>query len=81
MKAPDGTMISFTSQETLMAGLANQPVIHQCLSAYLAAYAFGSSEACIGASQVNDLRTGTIGIAEAFARLATEPHFTKRNAQ
>jgi len=81
MKAPDGTMITFTSQETLMAGLADQPVIHQCLSAYLAAYAFGSSEACIGASQVNDLRTGTIGITEAFARLATEPHFTKRNVQ
>jgi hypothetical protein len=80
MRTPDGMMVSFTSQETLMTALANQPVIHQCLSAYLAAYAFGSSEACIGSSQVNDLRTGSIGIAEAFARLAAEPHVTRRSA-
>ena len=78
IKAPDGTTISFTSQDTLMTALADQPVIHQCLSAYLAAYAYGTSEACIGASQVTDLKNGTIGIAEAFARLAAEPHFTKR---
>ncbi len=80
IKAPDGTTLTFTDQESLMAGLANQPVIHQCLSAYLAAYAFGTSEACIGASQVTDLKDGTIGIVEAFARLASEPHFSKRTA-
>ena len=78
----DGTaLFSFTSQEELVAGLAKQPVIHQCLSAYLATYAFGSDEACLGASNVSALQSGAIGIAEAFARLAAEPHFTKRNSR
>jgi hypothetical protein len=79
--APDGTTINFTSEEDLMTAVANQPVIHQCLSAYLAAYAFGSDEACLGASQVTALQSGSIGIAEAFARLAAEPHFTQRSSQ
>jgi len=79
--APDGTMINFTGEDDLMTAVANQPIIHQCLSAYLAAYAFGSDEACLGASQVTALQSGSIGIAEAFARLAAEPHFTQRSSQ
>jgi hypothetical protein len=79
--APDGSTINFTGEEDLMTAVANQPVIHQCLSAYLAAYAFGSDEACLGASQVTALQSGSIGIAEAFARLAAEPHFTQRSSQ
>jgi len=51
------------------------------MSAYLAAYAYGSDEACLGASQVTALQSGSIGIAEAYARLAAEPHFTQRSAQ
>ncbi|MES1207166.1 MAG: DUF1588 domain-containing protein [Pseudomonadota bacterium] len=78
----DGTVLfTFNGQEELVTSLANQPVIHQCMAAYLATFAFGSSEACLGASKVADLQAGTIGIAEAFAQLAAEPHFTKRNAQ
>src|SRR6185369_7004034 len=79
--APDGTTINFTGEDDLMTAVANQPIIHQCLSAYLAAYAFGSDEACLGASQVTALQSGTIGITEAFARLAAEPHFTQRSTQ
>jgi len=45
----------------------------------MAAYAFGSGEACIGAGQVTALQAGTIGLADAFVQLAAEPHFTKRN--
>jgi hypothetical protein len=30
---------------------------------------------------VTDLQSGAIGIAEAFARLAAEPHFTQRSTQ
>jgi hypothetical protein len=74
-------LFSFRGQEDLVAGLANQPVIHQCMAAYLAAYAFGSGESCLGASQVSDLQSGAIGIAEAFVRLAAEPHFTRRDAR
>jgi hypothetical protein len=79
--APDGTTITFTDEKDLMTAVAGQPVIHQCLSAYLAAYAYGSDEACLGAGQVTALQSGSIGIAEAFARLASEPHFTQRNSQ
>jgi hypothetical protein len=46
----------------------------------LATYAYGTNESCIGASEVPDLQSGAIGLAEAFARLATEPHFTKRTS-
>jgi len=79
--APDGTTITFTDQQSLMTAVASQPIIHQCLSAYLAAFAYGSDEACLGASQVTALQSGSIGIAEAFARLASEPHFTQRSSQ
>ena len=50
------------------------------MAAYLATYAFGSNDACLGASQSADLKSGKIGFMEAFARLAAEPHFTQRNA-
>jgi hypothetical protein len=81
VSAPGGATLQFTSEEDLMNDLAGQPVIHQCLAAYLAAYSFGSDEACIGASQVADLQSGAIGIAEAFVRLANEPHFSRRTSQ
>jgi hypothetical protein len=77
-----GTMLfSFNGQEELARGLASQPVVPQCVAAHLATFAYGSAEACIGASQVTGLQSGSIGLAEAYARLATEPHFTKRNSQ
>jgi hypothetical protein len=78
--APDGSTLSFSSEDDLMGDLLGQPVIHQCIQAYLATYAYGTNESCIGASEVPDLQSGAIGLAEAFARLATEPHFTKRTS-
>jgi len=78
---PNGTAITFNNETELMTAVAAQPVIQQCMSAYLAAYAYGSDEACLGASQVTALQSGSIGIAEAFARLASEPHFTQRSGQ
>jgi hypothetical protein len=80
---PDGTtpLFSFTSQEELVTGLANQAVAYQCFTAYLATYAFGSTESCLGPTQAAALQAGTIGIVDALAGLAAEPHFTKRKAQ
>ena len=72
------TLFSFTGQEDLVTGLADLPIVHQCAAAYLAVYAFGSGEACIGASEVPALQAGTEGLAEAFVKLAAEPHFTRR---
>ena len=74
-------LFSFDGQEELARGLAEQPIVHQCVAAHMATFAFGTAEACIGASQVTKLQSGAIGLAEAFAQLASEPHFTKRNAQ
>jgi hypothetical protein len=79
LAGPD--LFSFTGQEDLVTGLANLPIIHQCVAAYMATYAFGSGESCIGASQVPALQAGTMGLAEAFVQLAAEPHFTSRTAQ
>jgi hypothetical protein len=76
----DGTTLTFTGEEDLMTDLLGQPVIHQCIQAYLATYAYGTNESCLGSSEVPDLQSGTIGLAEAFARLTTEPHFTKRTS-
>jgi hypothetical protein len=75
------TPFSFTGQEDLMTGLASQPIIHQCVAAYLATYAFGSADACLGMSSVPDLQANNIGLVEAFVKLASEPHFTQRNTQ
>lgn len=77
----DSPALSFDGQEDLMTKLAEQPVIQQCFAAYLATFAFGSGESCLGASAVPSLQSGAVGIAEAFALLANEPHFTKRDAK
>lgn len=78
----DGSpLFSFNGQEDLAAGLGNQAVIHQCLAAYLATFSYGTNQACLRSSQVSQLQSGAIGIAEAFDQLAAELHFTRRDAQ
>ena len=79
--AEDGsTLFEFANQEELMTKLAAQPEVYQCFAGFLSTYAFGTAEACLGAGQVANLQQGTVGIAEAFANLAAEPHFTRRSA-
>lgn len=80
-RTPSGTTITFNGLEELALGLAADSAVNECFAAYLATYAFGTSEACLGSSQVPALQAHEIGILEAFARLAGEPHFTRRNAQ
>lgn len=78
---PDGNPIfSFKTQEELVTGLTELPVVYQCFSAYMAAYAFGTTESCLGSRNVTALQGGT-GIVEAFSSLAGEPNFTQRKAQ
>jgi len=77
----DGTaLFQFQDQETLAQGLAQQDVVYQCFAAYLATYAFGTGESCLGASRVDDLRAGKVSIADYYAALAVEPHFTSRTS-
>jgi len=70
------TLFSFSNEEELATALANQDESFQCLSAYLATYAFGSAAPCLGPT----LKSKTAGILEAYASLAAEPNFTQRNA-
>jgi hypothetical protein len=74
-------IFSFATQEEMMTKFAEQPVTYQCFAAYLATYAFGTVESCLGASKASALQAGTIGIVDALAALASEPHFTQRKAQ
>jgi len=76
---PDNALFSFSGEEDLVTGLANLPLANQCVAAYLSTFAFGTNEACIGSGQVANLQAGTVGLAEAFVQLASEPHFTRRN--
>jgi hypothetical protein len=79
---PDGsTLFSFSDEESLVTGLAAQAISYQCFAGYLSTYAFGTSEACLGSGQVGALQSGSIGIVDAFAALAAEPHFTQRSSQ
>jgi len=72
---------SFSGQEDLAKDLAQLPQGHQCVANYLATYAFGTSQACLGPSSVPDLQTGKIGLLDAFVNLANEPHFQTRSLQ
>src|SRR5690606_10194692 len=81
LDAAGGVLFSFDGQEQLAQGLADQSVSYQCFSAYLATYAFGTAQSCLGPTRAADLESGAIGIRQAFAALAAEPHFTRRSAQ
>lgn len=74
-------VVPFTTQEELANALAEQPEAAQCYAAYMATYAFGTTEACLGASQQEGIHDGSVKLVDAFARLAEEAHFTQRNAQ
>ncbi|HEY6726703.1 MAG TPA: DUF1588 domain-containing protein [Polyangiaceae bacterium] len=76
-----GQLFAFDGQEQLMTNLADQSIVYQCFSAYLATFAFGTTQSCLGPTQAADLEAGSIGVADAFAALAAEPHFTTRTAQ
>jgi len=76
-----GDLIPFNDQEGLAGLLLMQPEIGECFAAYLATYAFGSAEACIGTSKAADLYSGSASIMDAFTGLAAEPHFSTRNAK
>lgn len=77
----DGTeLFTFKDEEDLVTQLAASPAVAECFSAYLATYAFGTSTACIGSSNVQGLESGD-PIVNAFVNIAAEPNFTQRNAQ
>jgi hypothetical protein len=76
-----GAPIAFAGEEELVTALAALPEVSQCFAGYLATYAFGSGEPCLGSSNVAKLQNGQIGIADAFVGIASEPNFTQRSSQ
>ncbi len=80
-KLDGSALFQFQDQASLAQGLAQQAVVYQCFAAYLASYAFGTGDACLGATHVPDLQSGTLGIADYYAALAAEPHFARRASQ
>jgi hypothetical protein len=79
--ADGSALFQFQDQESLARGLAEQPIVYRCFAAYLTTYAFGTADSCLGASRVAELEAGSLGIAEYYAALAAEPHFTRRAAE
>ena len=71
-------LFSFQDEEELARGLADRADVYQCFAAFLATYAFGSAEACLGASRLAEFQSGDLGIADYYATLAAEPHFSSR---
>jgi hypothetical protein len=76
-----GALFQFQSEEQLAQGLAKLELPYECFTAYLATYAFGSGESCLGSAQVSDFYANKIGISDLYAGLASAPHFTTRTSQ
>ena len=74
----DAHLFEFTSAEELVQGLANQPLVHECVSGYIATYAFGGAEDCLGETRRPEFIGGTLGFADYYTSLAAEPHFGER---
>lgn len=77
----DAKTFSFSGQEELAKALAEVPEAHQCVANYLATFAFGTAQACLGSGSVADLQSGKIGLLDAYVNLASEPHFQTRDLQ
>jgi hypothetical protein len=79
---PNGNVLfTFTDQADLAQKLATQLESSECFAAYMATYAFGSTDACLGPSSAQGLNDGSTSIVKAFAALASEKNFTQRNGQ
>ncbi|HKO92702.1 MAG TPA: DUF1588 domain-containing protein [Polyangiaceae bacterium] len=75
------TLFEFDGQEDLMTQLVEEPLVHECMSGYLATYAFGETVSCGGETRRADFINGTIGFVDYLASLAGEPHFSQRRTE
>jgi hypothetical protein len=72
-------LFEFDGQEDLMTQLVEEPIVSQCLSGYVATFAFGGALSCSGETQRAAFMAGDIGFVDYLASLAAEPHFTQRS--
>ncbi len=80
-RVPDreNPLFRFDGQEDLMTQLAEQPIVHQCMSGFITTFAFGGALTCSGETRREEFMAGEIGFIDYLASLAAEPHFTQRN--
>jgi len=74
-------LFEFDGEEDLMTQLVEQPLVHECISGYLATYAFGEELGCGAETRRADFINGSIGFIDYLASLAGEPHFTQRQLE
>jgi hypothetical protein len=71
-------LFEFDGQEDLVTQLVEQPIVSQCLSGYVATFAFGEALTCAAEGQRAAFMQGEIGFVDYLASLAAEPRFTQR---
>jgi uncharacterized protein DUF1588/uncharacterized protein DUF1592/uncharacterized protein DUF1595/uncharacterized protein DUF1587 len=71
---------SFTTQEELAQGLAEMPLVNECVSGSISTFAFGETVTCSGETRRQEFVDGNIGFIDYLASLAGEPHFIQRRA-
>jgi hypothetical protein len=74
-------LFEFDGEEDLMTQLVEQPLVHECISGYMATYAFGETLSCGAETRRADFINGSIGFIDYLASLAGEPHFTQRQLE
>jgi hypothetical protein len=74
-------LFTFDGEEDLMAKLVEEPLVHECMSQYLATYAFGENVSCGAETRRAEFVGGTLGFIDYLASLAAEPQFTERSTQ
>lgn len=74
-------LFTFDGEEDLMTQLVEEPLVHECMSQYLATYAFGENVACGAETRRAEFVDGTLGFIDYLASLAAEPQFTQRSPQ
>jgi hypothetical protein len=72
------TKLEFTNQEELARALAEEDVVHECISGLVTTFAYGTTEACLGETRRGEFVEGKVGFIDYLASLAGEPHFTQR---
>jgi hypothetical protein len=74
-------LVSFTSQEELVRGLAELPTVGACVSGELTTWVFGGTWSCLGEQRRADFVSGTIGFVDYLSSLAAEPQFIERSTR
>ena len=73
--------ITFTGAAELAQAVARLPEVAECVGSFITSHAFGIDHhetACMTRAATDELRTGKIGIADFYVRMARSEHFRTR---